>query len=163
MADTPPSLRFLLAHPAHFLACGLGSGLAPKAPGTFGTLFAWISYPLLPALFPGEAALLGFLALAFVVGVWAIQRTGQALGEPDHGSIVWDEIVPFWFVLVLTPPSLAWQALAFALFRLFDITKPQPARWFDRNLKTGFGVMMDDTVAAGYTLLALALCRHLLG
>jgi phosphatidylglycerophosphatase A len=154
----PPSLRFLLAHPAHFFALGCGSGLSPVAPGTAGTLFAWLSFGLLQRNF-SEFELLGLLAVAYVAGIWLIDVTGRALGDPDHGSIVWDEIVPFWLVLLLTPDSFLWQAAAFALFRLFDITKPQPARYFDQHVKNGFGVMADDLVAAGYTLLVLALLK----
>ena len=160
--STRPTLRFLLAHPAHFLACGCGSGLAPKAPGTFGTLFAWASFIALRAALP-DGPLLALIVLAYVAGIRIIDVTGKALGDPDHGSIVWDEIVPFWLVLLLTPPGWLWQAAAFALFRFYDITKPQPARYFDEHVKNGFGVMADDLVAAGYTLLALALLKHLLG
>ncbi len=155
----PPSFSFLLAHPAHLIACGFGSGLSPVAPGTFGTLFAWLSYPLLRHYFPDELWFGGFLVLTFALGVPACHLTGHKLGVVDHGSIVWDEIVPFWFVLLLTPASLLWQVAAFLWFRFYDITKPAPARYFDREVKNGFGVMMDDLVAAGYTLLTLALFK----
>lgn len=159
--NRPPSLRFLMAHPAHFIALGCGSGLSMWAPGTVGTLFAWLTFVLLrPQLDDGP--FLAVLVLAFMVGVSAIQKTGQALGEVDHGSIVWDEIVPFWFVLLLTPEAFWWQLTAFVLFRLFDITKPQPARWFDEKMKNGLGVMLDDVVAAGYTLLGIAILKWLL-
>jgi phosphatidylglycerophosphatase A len=104
-----------------------------------------------------------FLLGAFIFGFWVCQRTGRALGVPDHGSIVWDEIVPFWLVLFLTPPSFLWQAAAFGLFRLFDITKPWPASYFDQHQKNGFGVMMDDLVAAGFSLLVLATAKFFLG
>lgn len=162
VSHTPPAKRpdfaFLVAHPAHFFALGCGSGLAPKAPGTFGTLFAWISFILFrPHL--QEMQLLALLAIAYLAGIWLIDVCGRALGDPDHGSIVWDEIVPFWLVLLLTPDTLMWQTTAFALFRFFDITKPQPARFFDEHVKNGFGVMADDLVAAGYTLLCLALLK----
>ncbi len=153
-----PSVRFLLAHPAHFFACGCGSGLAPKAPGTFGTLFAWASFILFRPYFD-DGQLLFLFAAAYLAGIWFINVTGRALGEPDHGSIVWDEIVPFWLVLLITPSSWFWQAAAFVIFRFFDITKPQPARYFDEHVKNGFGVMADDLVAAGYTLLLLALLK----
>ena len=156
-----PSLAFLFAHPAHFLALGCGSGLAPWAPGTFGTLFAWLSY-LAFRPYVDEFTLLGIFAAAYLLGIWIIDITGRAIGDPDHGSIVWDEIVPFWLVLLLTPATFFWQLAAFALFRYFDITKPQPARYFDQHVKNGFGVMADDLVAAGYTLLALALLKLVL-
>jgi len=151
----------MLAHPAHFFALGCGSGLAPKAPGTFGTLFAWASYILFSPYF-GEFQLLFLLTVAYLAGIWFIDRTGRALGDPDHGAIVWDEIVPFWLILLLLPPGWLWQAAAFVLFRFFDITKPQPARHFDEHVKNGFGVMADDLIAAAYTLLALALIRLIL-
>jgi phosphatidylglycerophosphatase A len=155
---TKPNLSFLLAHPAHFFALGCGSGLAPKAPGTFGTLFAWLSFIAFHSYF-GDFQLLFLLAAAYLGGIWFIDVTGRALGDPDHGSIVWDEIVPFWLVLLMTPDTFFWQLAAFMLFRYFDITKPQPARYFDEHVKNGFGVMADDLVAAGYTLLALALLK----
>lgn len=158
MPPKKPDLRFLFAHPAHFFALGCGSGLAPKAPGTFGTLFAWLSFLVLRPAFDDGQLLAGF-ALAYLAGIGIITIAGRGLGDPDHGSIVWDEIVPFWLVLLLTPPGLAWQATAFVLFRFFDIVKPQPAQYFDEHVKNGFGVMADDLIAAGYTLLALALLK----
>jgi phosphatidylglycerophosphatase A len=160
MAQAPaPPVRFLFQHPAHLVACGFGSGLAPVAPGTFGTLFAWLTYPLLRSHFPGDLGFAVFLALAFMLGVTACQLTGRKLGVVDHGAIVWDEIVPFWAVLLLTPPTLVWQLAAFLWFRFFDIFKPPPARYFDQQMKNGFGVMMDDVVAAGYTVLTLAVFK----
>ena len=157
-AKDAPSVKFLLAHPAHFLALGCGSGLAPWAPGPFGTLFAWLSFNLCQPYF-SDFTLFVALTAAYLLGIRIIDITGRALGDPDHGSIVWDEMVPFWLVLLLTPDSFLWQLTAFALFRLFDITKPQPARYFDQHVKNGFGVMADDLVAAGYTLLGLALLK----
>ncbi len=155
-----PDLAFLLAHPAHFIACGLGSGLSPFAPGTAGTLAAWLMYPALRPWF-SEAAFALFLAGAFVAGIYAAGRTGRALGVADHGAIVWDEIVPFWLVLFLTPAGLLWQVAAFFWFRFFDVVKPQPARWIDGHMKNGLGVMLDDVVAAGYTLLVIAAFKAL--
>jgi phosphatidylglycerophosphatase A len=154
----PPSLKFLFAHPAHFIACGCGSGLTRWAPGTFGTFFAWVTFALFRP-YIGDFELLLLLTAAYLLGIWAIDVTGKVIGDPDHGSIVWDEIVPFWLVLLLTPDTFLWQSAAFALFRYFDITKPQPARYFDDHVKNGFGVMADDLVAAGYTLLSLALLK----
>ena len=157
----PPSLRFLFAHPAHLVACGFGSGLSPFAPGTFGTLFAWATFPLLRP-WMSDFELLAFLLVCFVGGVLAVHRTGADLGVVDHGSIVWDEVVPFWLVLLFCPPGLLWQGAAFLLFRLFDIVKPQPARFFDEKIKNGFGVMTDDLIAAFYSILMLAIARFLL-
>ena len=153
-----PDLKFLFAHPAHFIALGFGSGLSPVAPGTAGTLAAWLLFPLVrPHV--SDAGFLAFLAAAFAIGVFAASRSGRDLGVADHGSIVWDEIVPFWLVLLLTPEGWLWQLAAFIWFRFFDIVKPQPARWIDGHMKHGFGVMLDDVVAAGYTLLVLALFK----
>ncbi len=158
----PPSLKFLFHHPAHFIACGMGSGLSPFAPGTAGTAFAWLTYPLLRMYLETDLGLAIFLVLAFIVGVAASQITGRALGVVDHGAIVWDEIVPFWGVLLLTPPGFLWQLAAFLWFRFYDIVKPQPAKFFDTQVKNGFGVMMDDVIAAGYTVLTLAVIKAVL-
>lgn len=160
MAKAPaPPVRFLFQHPAHLVACGFGSGLAPVAPGTFGTLFAWLTFPFLRAWFPDDLWLAIFLVLAFLTGITACEITGRKLGIADHGSIVWDEIVPFWAVLMLTPPTSLWQLAAFLWFRFYDIVKPPPARFFDEKFKSGFGVMMDDLVAAGLTVLTLAVIK----
>ena len=161
IASTPPSLRFLFAHPAHLVACGFGSGLFPRAPGTAGTLFAWASFPLLRASM-SDFELLAFLAVCFIGGILAVHKTGQDIGVIDHGSIVWDEIVPFWTVLLFCPAGWLWQGTAFLLFRVFDISKPQPARFFDEKVKNGFGVMTDDAVAAAYTLLSLSILHTVL-
>ena len=151
-----PTLRFLVSDPAHFIALGFGSGLMPKGPGTAGTLVGWLLFPFVRA--PLSDPLFGGLLLAsFLFGTLACERTGRALGVADHGGIVWDEIVAIWLVLWLTPPTLAWQATAVVLFRFFDIVKPPPIRWVDERTRGGLGVMFDDLLAAGYTLLVLAL------
>ncbi|MBI2308234.1 MAG: phosphatidylglycerophosphatase A [Rhodocyclales bacterium] len=159
--STPPPVAFLFRHPAHLIACGFGSGLSPWAPGTIGTLFAWASYPLLRPWFD-ELGFILLLITCYIGGVLACHRTGKNLGEADHGSIVWDEIVPFWAVLFLCPEGWLWQTTAFFLFRFFDIVKPPPACNFDR-IKNGFGVMTDDVFAAAYTVLVLALLKFILG
>ncbi|MBY0576626.1 MAG: phosphatidylglycerophosphatase A [Gallionellaceae bacterium] len=156
-----PGWRFLFSHPAHLLAFGFGSGLARKAPGTFGTLAAfpiyWVLAPLL-----SDSLFLVLLAGSFALGVWVCDITGKALGVADYGGIVWDEIVAFMLVLFFTPPGWEWSLLAFALFRFFDIVKPPPIRHFDQNWHGGLGVMFDDLLAAGYALLCLALIKSLL-
>lgn len=159
-----PSLRLLVSHPAHFLSLGLGSGLAPKAPGTFGSFAAWLVYILLAALLPAVPAWLTWAALllAFVVGVLCIPKTGRALGEVDHGAIVWDEFVAVWLVLLCLPAGWWWQLVGVLVFRFFDILKPWPIRVADARLKNGFGVMFDDLLAAGYTLLCLLLIARVL-
>jgi phosphatidylglycerophosphatase A len=157
-----PTIQFLFAHPAHFVALGFGAGLSPVAPGTFGTL---VALPLAAALraFANDATFLGAIAVAFIIGVWAAGRTGRDLGVGDHGAIVWDEVVAFLLVLFFVGTDPIRQAFAFLLFRLFDIVKPPPARFIDREWHGGFGVMADDIVAAFYALLALALWHQVLG
>jgi phosphatidylglycerophosphatase A len=157
-----PSWGFVCAHPAHWIAFGGGAGLAPFAPGTFGTLLAIPLYMLMVAYLDAPLFLAATTAL-FALGVWACGVTGRALGVADHGGMVWDEAVAFLLVLFFTPAVLAWQAVAFVLFRVFDILKPAPIRYFDRTVKGGFGVMFDDLLAAGYTLLVLALAKIILG
>lgn len=155
MTTSRPDFKFLLAHPAHLIAFGFGSGLAPKAPGTVGTLLGLPLFWLATAVAPDLPNQLILLVATFLLGVWACGKTGRALGVADHGGMVWDEIVAFALVLLFTPPDGLWIALAFALFRLFDILKPWPIRVADRRLKNGFGVMFDDLLAALYAIAAL--------
>lgn len=157
-----PTLAFLFQHPAHFIAMGFGSGLAPFAPGTFGTLVA-IPIALLLRAHAGDATFLAVVALLLVVGAWASQVTGRALGASDHGSIVIDEVAAFLLVLFFTGVTPWRTAIAFALFRFFDIVKPPPVRQVDAAIKNGAGVMLDDLVAAGYALLVFAIGHRLLG
>ena len=157
---TSPDLKFLLRHPAHFIALGFGSGLARKAPGTFGTLIGLPLFGLL-MLVP-EAAHLPLIAALFILGIPLCTRTGTALGVPDHGAIVWDEIVAMLLVLEYTPLAASWWLVAFALFRLFDIWKPAPIRQCDARLKGGFGVMFDDLLAALYAIAVLKALQWLM-
>lgn len=142
-----------LTTPTGFLAFGLGSGLSPVAPGTAGTLAAmplglWIVVLPLPVA-------LGLVVAAFVLGVFLCGQASRQLGVHDHGGIVWDEFVGIWLVLVFIPFHWAWWLAAFVLFRIFDAAKPWPIGWVDRRVSGGFGVMVDDVLAAGYTLLLL--------
>jgi len=151
-----PDARFLVSHPAHFIALGFGSGLAPRAPGTFGTLTALAIYWALAPFVPPLA--IAFLAIPlFLVGIWACEVTGRDLGTQDHGAMVWDEIVAFLPLAALTYKSLVMQLVAFGLFRLFDIWKPFPIRTLERRVKGGFGVMIDDLVAAAYAYGVIAI------
>lgn len=159
--------RLMWSHPAHLISLGFGSGLSPWAPGTAGTLWAWLSFHVLSLwLTPAGWGLL--LAGGTLVGWWACTRTAQALGTADPGSVVWDEVLAFWAVLWLVMPAGFWHQLsAFALFRLFDAAKPGPVAWADRLFKAapaaapgwrqGLGILLDDAVAALCTLLVLAL------
>jgi phosphatidylglycerophosphatase A len=159
-----PTVAFMLAHPAHAIALGLGSGLAPKAPGTVGSLWGWLSWLVIQQhLSWPEQALL--IAAATLAGWWACTLTARHLGVSDPGSIVVDEIVAMWLILFLVMPSNFWgQLAAFALFRFFDAAKPGPVAWADQLFKGfgwrgGFGIMFDDLVAAFCTLLVLAFWR----
>ena len=160
-----PTVGFMLGHPARFIALGFGTGLSPFAPGTVGTLLGFPVYWLASAqLAPyGPLGMLAFIVITFLLGVWACARTGRDLGIADHSGMNWDEIVAFQLVLMLTPEAWQWQAFAFFGFRFFDVVKPPPIRQVDARLKGGMGVMLDDILAAFYTLLAMAVCKALLG
>jgi len=157
-----PDRAFLLARPAHFLALGFGSGLITPAPGTWGTLAAVPLAALLLWLGVSGGALALLTLPLFLLGVWLCDVTGRALGVADSGHIVWDEIVAMLLVLALVPATPLWWLLAFAAFRLFDIVKPWPIRWLDRHVHGGFGVMLDDAVAALFATLLLRLLQSLL-
>jgi len=167
------TLRFMLANPLHTLALGFGSGLSPKAPGTAGTLWAWLAFLVLQQHL-GAARWAVLLAAGFAIGCWACTVTARRLGLADPGCVVWDEVIAFWLVLWLVMPAgLLAQAVAFALFRFFDAAKPGPVAWADALFEPrhgpdgalrigwaqGFGIMFDDLTAALCTLLVIALWR----
>jgi phosphatidylglycerophosphatase A len=156
-----PDLAFLRSHPAHLIALGLGAGLIRPGPGTWGTVVGWALYvALLGVLDLPQLTLILIGVAGLGVGTWAAHRAGADLGREDAGEIVIDEIVAFWWVLVLLPQTgHAWelQAVAFLLFRLFDIAKPAPISWLERRWRNALGVMLDDLMAAVYTLLVIAL------
>jgi phosphatidylglycerophosphatase A len=157
-AASRPGFAFMRPRAARWVALGFGSGLAPVAPGTVGTLWAWVVW--LAALQPlGPTAQAVAIVLGLAIGPWACRRTAEDLGVKDHGAIVWDEIVAFWIVLAVLPASPVWQFAGFALFRLLDATKPPPIGWLDRRVGGGLGVMFDDLAAAFATLLILAAVR----
>ncbi len=163
-APLKPTSRFMLAHPAHAIALGFGAGLSPVAPGTAGTLWAWLSFLVLQNwLSPAEMGVL--IAASTLVGWWACTLTARHMGVQDPGSIVWDEVVTFWLVLWLVMPAgFGAQVVAFVLFRFFDAVKPGPVAWADATFKGfgwrgGFGILFDDFVAAFCTLLVIAAWR----
>jgi phosphatidylglycerophosphatase A len=157
-----PTIAFLFHHPAHFLALGFGAGLSPVAPGTFGTLVA-IPLALLLRAFASDTEFVIVVALLLAAGAWAAQVTGRNLGVPDHGAIVIDEIAAFLLILHFVGLDGVRVAAAFVIFRLFDIVKPPPIRQLDAAMKNGIGVMLDDLLAAGYTLIVFALWQRLFG
>jgi phosphatidylglycerophosphatase A len=152
MAVTP---RSVWRNPIHFLAFGLGSGAAPKAPGTFGTLAAVVIYLLLPDM--SVPVYIGFVVVAFAIGVWLCGKTADDIGVHDHGGIVWDEFVGFWITMLLVPDGWLWIVLGFILFRAFDILKPWPIKWLDEKVAGGFGIMIDDVLAGVMALACLQL------
>lgn len=146
--------RLILRDPSGWIACGFGSGLAPFAPGTFGSAAA-----LLPWLLLRQLPLWGVLLVTagtFAIGVWASERCAARLGLQDPGWIVIDEFVGQWLALLLAPPGWPWMLAGFALFRLFDVWKPWPVSWADRNVHGGLGVMLDDAMAGAMAAGALA-------
>ena len=156
---TAPTARFAFGHPAHFIALGFGTGLAPLGPGTAGAMLAFPIYMLLDRWLDSPW-LLGVVAAFFAIGTWACERTGRDLGAADHGAMNWDEVVAMMLILTIAPDKLEWWAFAFGAFRFFDIAKPPPIRHIDQTMKGGFGVMLDDIVAAFYTLLLIAIVKR---
>ena len=161
-----PSPAFMLSHPAHLVALGFGSGLSPKAPGTVGSLWAWLAWLLLSTLLtPAGQGIVILLSLA--LGWWACKRTVDHLDVADPGYVVWDEIVAMWLILWLVMPTGFWgQACAFVLFRFFDAVKPGPVAWADQAFKGwgwrgAWGILFDDLVAAFCTLMVIALWRFI--
>ena len=164
-----PNARFMLSHPAHFIAMGFGSGLSPFAPGTAGTLWAWLAFLALQP-WMNDTRWAWLMLAAVPVGWWASTVTAKNMRVQDPASVVWDEIAAFWLVLWLVTPAGLWgQLAAFALFRFFDAVKPGPVAWADGLFhdvnpatdpaawrKAGFAIMLDDYVAAGCTLLVMA-------
>lgn len=156
-----PDKRFLLSHPAHFISLGFGSGLSPIMPGTAGTLLGWLLFHGLTGLFPvcfTQTTWSIIVVLGFALGIWTCTKSGDALNSSDDGSMVWDEIIGIWLVLlVFMPTTLLGECWLFFLFRLFDMTKPPPIRQLDAQLKGGLGVMADDILAAIYAMIAYVL------
>lgn len=158
----PPNSTSQLAFStlAGFFALGFGSGLSPRAPGTMGSLAA---IPLALLLIPLSPLAYGLVLLAaFGFGIYCCGETSRRMAVQDPGAIVWDEIVAMWLVLAFVPASWAWWLGAFLLFRLFDISKPWPIRWLDRSVKGGFGIMLDDILAAVYAVIILQLVQRIL-
>ncbi len=150
-----PTLDWVVKKPWRLIAFGGGTGVLRPGPGTWGTVLAWVLWVLgLHVLSDMQMAI--FLPVSFFIGCWACHRTGYDLGVSDHSGMNWDEMVAFWLILWLIPQTWLAQTIAFVLFRFFDILKPPPIRYFDRRLHNGFGVMWDDLLAAGYTLLLMA-------
>jgi len=144
--------QLALSSPDGFLAFGFGSGLLPLAPGTMGTLAA---VPIAVLLVYFKLMGFWFLLAAFLLGVWVCDRTARRLGIEDYGGIVWDEMFAFWLVIAFVPFQWPWFLAGFLIFRAFDILKPWPISWLEKTVRGGLGIMLDDVMAAVYTILIL--------
>jgi phosphatidylglycerophosphatase A len=152
LKSTPPRLGY---HPVHWLSCGFGAGLLPKAPGTWGTLVAVVIYFALLKPLPA-VWYIGVVVFAFVIGIYLCGYSAKAFGQPDHSAIVWDEMVGWWLAMWLVPGDVWWLVVAsIVLFRFFDISKLWPICWVDRRVKGGLGIMLDDVLAGVFTWLCL--------
>ena len=153
--------RTVLTDPVHLLAFGFGTGLAPVAPGTFGSLpgiaLAWLALPL------GLEWRLAIAVVLVAAGIWLCGESARRIGVHDHPGIVWDEITGMYLTLLVADTQIMSWALAFLLFRLFDIWKPWPIRDLDHRLAGGTGIMLDDLVAALYAASILAIGGRFIG
>ncbi|MDH5473679.1 MAG: phosphatidylglycerophosphatase A [Gammaproteobacteria bacterium] len=155
MKNNIPIPVALLKNPIHFLSLGFGSGLMPKAPGTFGTLAALPVYLLMANL---SLLIYSLIVVAmFGLGVYLCQKTTDELKVHDHSGIVFDEIVGFLITMIAVPLSWQWIIAGFMLFRLFDIVKPWPISWLDRKVHGGLGIMLDDVLAGVFALIVMHL------
>ncbi len=145
--------RSVWRNPVHFLAFGFGSGAAPKAPGTAGTVIAVIIYIALPTM--SLLIYSVFLLVTLTLGIWLCGKTSSDLGVHDHGGIVWDEFVGYWITMFMAPAGWFWIVLGFLLFRAFDIAKPWPIKWVDEKVEGGLGIMLDDVLAGIMAALCL--------
>ncbi|HIO91656.1 MAG TPA: phosphatidylglycerophosphatase A [Leucothrix mucor] len=153
MANDPELNKTVLASPIHFTAFGFGSGLAPFAPGTFGTLAAIPLY-LVMNMF-SQPVYIGLVLASIIFGFWVCGKSSEMLGVHDHGGIVWDEFAGFFITMIAAPQGWEWILIGFALFRLFDIWKPWPINIIDKKVQGGVGIMMDDVIAGIYAFVCL--------
>ncbi|MCG8015954.1 MAG: phosphatidylglycerophosphatase A [Candidatus Thiodiazotropha sp. 'RUGA'] len=154
LQNNPPRM----SNPVHLLAFGFGTGLSPKAPGTFGTL---VGIPIYLVMQPLPLVYyLTITALAFLIGIWLCEQTSRDLGVHDHGGIVWDEIVGYLVTMMFAPSGWFWLMIGFILFRFFDIVKPWPIRWVDQRVEGGFGIMVDDLIAGVFAAFCLVLLNQ---
>ena len=178
-AEVKPNFKWVFQNASRTIAFGFGSGLSPVAPGTAGTLWAWAAF-LVGEYFFSTEDFLWIIGGGILLGCWICGQVSEELGKKDFGGIVWDEIVAFWLILIFIMPTSIWmQAIAFALFRFFDAIKPGPIGMIDRHFKNtgsdraqrstylqiiwrGFGIVIDDLVAAFCTLLVMALLQFLI-
>jgi len=148
------AVKFSLSDPVQLLAVGFGSGLAPKAPGTFGTLAAIPLFILLSAL--SDNTYLAVVLLLTIIGIYLCDKTAKDVGVHDHPAIVWDEFIGYFITMLYLPVTWQTVIVGFVLFRVFDILKPWPISWLDKHCHGGFGIMIDDVVAGIFA----CVCMH---
>ncbi len=153
LSNDPYVSKLSLSNPIHFLALGFGSGLAAKAPGTFGTLAAIPLYLLMMGL--PLTWYLGLTLLSVIAGIYICDKASKDMGVHDHGAIVWDEVAGLLITLIAAPAGWGWLLVGFVLFRIFDILKPWPIKWLDAKVHGGFGIMIDDVLAGIFALISL--------
>lgn len=154
--------RRLMKHPLGWIAAGFGSGFAPRAPGTVGSVVALLPWWFLMKDLP-LPAYLAVIAGGFALGWWAAHWVITQTGIEDPGLVVWDEYVGVWITLLAAPAGWPWMLAGLVLFRLFDIAKPWPVSWADQKLHGGFGAMLDDGLAGLYALAVLQAAAFFLG
>lgn len=150
----------MLLNPLHLLSLGFGSGLAPKMPGTIGTLIGVVLFVILPEL--DWQVYLAITVAGFLIGIFLCAYTAEVLGVHDHSGIVWDEIVGYFITMFMVPKTWFWILLGFILFRIFDILKPWPISIADKKVSGGFGIMLDDVIAALFALIIIQITLYLL-
>jgi phosphatidylglycerophosphatase A len=160
MNTVSPTFRQLLGNPVHFLAFGFGSGLFTKAPGTAGTLLGILAWMFLVKLSLVTYTIV--IVIAALAGIYFCGKTARDLNVHDHSGIVWDEIVGIWLAMILVPVTWGWVFVGFLLFRFFDILKPWPISWIDKNISGGIGIMADDLLAGGFTAIILYVAMKIL-
>lgn len=160
-SQDPAVKRLRLSNPIHFLALGFGSGLAAKAPGTFGTIAAIPLYLLMSHL--SLPVYLALTLLSVLVGIYICGKAANDMQVHDHGAIVWDEVAGLLITLIAAPAGWVWILVGFGLFRFFDILKPWPIRWLDAKVHGGLGIMIDDVLAGVFAFMCLQACAYFFG
>ncbi len=153
------AMKLAFSTPDGFLAFGFGSGLLTGAPGTMGTL---VAVPIAVLLTILDINGFWFLSFSFLLGVWVCESITKKLGVEDYGGIVWDEMVAYWLIAAFVPFHWTWLLAAFVIFRGFDILKPWPISLLDESVHGGLGIMLDDVLAAVYTILILTFVNRMI-
>lgn len=161
MPNTDPRQKLRLSYWVHLLATGFGSGLMPKAPGTWGSLVA-LPIGAICLNYMGFSLFLFFTFCCFLLGCYLCEKTAKDMQVHDHGAIVWDEFVGIFITLLALPTlNLTHLLIAFTVFRIFDIFKPYPIKYFDQKLTNGFGIMIDDVLAGIYAFVVISLASRI--